>query len=263
MQESIFTINVCAANVYQGSDFDTPVLTQALMGESCPILEEREKWVLIRQADGYKGWVNRFYGISMPYEYKPNLICDDVLGMVYANPGLTMPLRELTFGSAVKGKKMDSGWYITLPDGTHGWTKDRFRREPRNASRENVVKIARRFLGVPYLWGGRSPQGFDCSGLVQTVFKAVGVDLPRDSKDQSGHFFQTVIDRENSLPGDLHFFGRDGIITHVAMETGGGQFIHSRGWVKEESFHAENPQFSGDLKAILMHSVSAARDLNS
>jgi peptidoglycan DL-endopeptidase CwlO len=84
------------------------------------------------------------------------------------------------------------------------------------------VAIAMRYLGVPYVWGGASPSGFDCSGLVMYVFAQVGVSLPHGSVAQYG--YGVPVSRGDLQPGDLVFFYDLG---HVGIYVGGGQFIHA------------------------------------
>jgi peptidoglycan DL-endopeptidase CwlO len=85
-----------------------------------------------------------------------------------------------------------------------------------------VVAIAMRYLGVPYVWGGASPSGFDCSGLTMYVYAQVGVSLPHNAAMQYG--YGSPVSRENLQPGDLVFFNALG---HVGLYIGGGQFIHA------------------------------------
>jgi len=95
---------------------------------------------------------------------------------------------------------------------------------PTRQPRSEVVNIARRYLGVPYRWGGTSPTtGFDCSGFTQHVFRQVGVNLPRVSRDQINAGQR--VNRADLQPGDLVFFGSP--IHHVGIYAGGGQMIHS------------------------------------
>jgi cell wall-associated NlpC family hydrolase len=109
----------------------------------------------------------------------------------------------------------------------------RVRRTPPGepAGTAEVIATAERFLGVPYLWGGCTPLGLDCSGFVQLVFALSGVGLPRDAYQQA--VCGRRVAREALAPGDLLFFGQDGSrdarVTHVALSHGGAGFIHARG----------------------------------
>jgi len=95
------------------------------------------------------------------------------------------------------------------------------------ASSGSVIKTARKYLGVPYVYGGESPKGFDCSGFTRYVFDKFGVDLPRTAQGQSS--VGTKITRSDLSPGDLVFFNteRSGSINHVGIYAGGNQFIHA------------------------------------
>ena len=93
--------------------------------------------------------------------------------------------------------------------------------------REELVRSARSFLGVPYLWGGASPEtGFDCSGLTMTVYQLSGLDLPRTSREQ--YTAGNPVELSSLEKGDLVFFAPGGDkISHVGIYTGNGQFIHA------------------------------------
>ncbi len=88
-----------------------------------------------------------------------------------------------------------------------------------------IIATAKKYMGVPYLWGGTTPAGFDCSGFVQYVFKQHGIQLPRVSRDQ--YKVGTYVSKANLKPGDLVFFGSGGTVSHLGIYMGDGQFIHA------------------------------------
>lgn len=95
----------------------------------------------------------------------------------------------------------------------------------------DVAKTAHKYLGTPYKSGGRSPKGFDCSGLVWFVYKQYGVKLPVSSSDQSEAGFK--VSKKKMQPGDLIFFKTKGRIHHVGIYVGGGKMIHAPGLGKK------------------------------
>lgn len=99
---------------------------------------------------------------------------------------------------------------------------------PASANGQLVVDTAKKYLGIPYVYGGSSPSGFDCSGLVQYVFRELGVSINRVAADQTAH--GTPISKENLQPGDVVFFhntARYSTINHVGIYVGDGNFIHA------------------------------------
>jgi cell wall-associated NlpC family hydrolase len=98
---------------------------------------------------------------------------------------------------------------------------------PSDVAGSKVVEEAKQYVGAPYRMGGTTRTGFDCSGLVVTVFEKFGIAIPRTSQDQSA--FGTKIDRSRLEPGDLVFFRTAGStkITHVGIYSGKGEFIHA------------------------------------
>ena len=252
---SYFIINTAVANVYKEASHNSAVVTQALIGESCRILDSMDKWYLIRQWDGYEGWIYYFHGIESKTKYEPTLILKDLFGTVIS-PDKEEIISHLVFGNQVVAEEKHDGYKIILPDGRKGFSHNNFGENRKQSSREEIVKTASRFLGIPYLWGGKTPYGFDCSGLVQTVFKSNGIELPRDGSEQAEFFTNYKIDEENIEPGDLLFFGENNEVTHVAISTDGLNFINARGFVQEESIDEKNPQFNRNLRNLFLNAVS-------
>lgn len=117
------------------------------------------------------------------------------------------------------------------------------------ARRESLKNTALRFLGVPYLWGGTTPKGFDCSGLVQRVFRLNGILIPRDS-DMQARFgrARTPGGADELRGGELLFFGNSPAqITHVAISLSEGLFVHAHGQVRINALLPDHPLFDGRL----------------
>ncbi len=252
---SYFIINTAVANVYKEASHNSAVVTQALLGESCRILEHKDQWYRIKQWDGYEGWMYYFYGIESKVEYKPTMVMQDMFGTVVSSDKEKM-ISHLVFGSNVQAEEKQDGFDIKLPDGRKGFSYNNFNDMVKKASREDIVNTANRFLGIPYLWGGKTPYGIDCSGLVQTVFKLLGIKLPRDAYQQAEFFTNNKITGDNIEIGDLLFFRENGKVTHVAISTGGLDFINARGFVQEESIDEKSPQFNRNLRNLFFHAIN-------
>ena len=119
-----------------------------------------------------------------------------------------------------------------------------------------LLEIAYRYIGAPYLWGGRSPFGIDCSGFVQIVFKMMGLMLPRDASQQVNHGVTINFVSEAKI-GDLAFFGNEeGDLTHVGIVTEDEHIIHASGKVRIDKldhqgiFNSETKQYTHKLRLI-------------
>jgi cell wall-associated NlpC family hydrolase len=133
---------------------------------------------------------------------------------------------------------------VELPDGRRGFLPSAALAPPRRPTLEARVAS---LLGTPYLWGGRTPAGYDCSAFVQQVLLEQGVSLPRDARDQ-WRASRRLTGRAEPRPGDLAFFRRTGEpASHVGLALGGGYFAHCRGRVAVASVDATNPLCDKDL----------------
>jgi hypothetical protein len=112
-----------------------------------------------------------------------------------------------------------------------------------------IAEAAKQFLNVPYVWGGKTPFGLDCSGLVQLVLNLAGFSFPRDAWQQAEIGEELVFEKSRPEPeeGDLLFFRRaENRIHHVGISLGGSQFIHASEWVRIESLSPAHPDFAED-----------------
>ena len=255
MKQKYFTVNASVVNIYSDPDFKSAVVTQGLLGESCVIMDSKGDWFNVNQWDCYSGWIHKHQGILTDKTYDANLTVFEMDGVVTKEREKTV-IRDLTFGNNLNGKPMSGGFSVTLPDGEKGWTSTLLGRMTEQPTRKSIIRLARSFMGVPYLWGGKSPHGFDCSGYIQTIYKTFNIELPRDAHQQADHFKESTITMEQAKQADLHFFKTRGKITHVALAEENGYFLHAQGWVKEESFDSRAPNFNSELKNKYACSVS-------
>lgn len=166
----------------------------------------------------------------------------------------------LPLGSLVAVERLSQGAArIRTPDGSAGYMRSsrlaRLRagrvgppRPPAPARAKAVLDgLIREVVGTPYLWGGRSTFGFDCSGLVQAAYEFLGIGLPRDSGDQAlrGRRLKSL---GRLRPLDLIFFGKTDGIDHVAIHLGGLSILHSSGHVRLQSLEPGAPDFRDDLR---------------
>jgi cell wall-associated NlpC family hydrolase len=169
----------------------------------------------------------------------------------------SLPVSDLVVGTPVVAEPGAArGWtHVELPDGRQGFVrKTDLETLPRGRrmSRERLISTGLRFIGIPYLWGGNTPKGFDCSGLVQRIFRLNGMILPRDS-DQQARFgrHRAVAGPRDLVPGDLVFFGRnEGTITHVGLVLPDGKFLHAYGQVRINSLDPTDESYDPGLASI-------------
>jgi len=254
--------NVGTAPVFKEPSMKSEQTTQIILGETFDVLEIfKEEWVRIRlHFDGYIGWAYRPQVVLMDGEKFSNYIGKRKvqfkanIGFIRSKPDInSTALRDVVVCSPLNVIEEKGKWLmVELPDNTYGWVeKDEVRPfKIKRAGADNIIKTAMRFLGVSYLWGGKTPKGFDCSGFVQTVFRINGIFLPRDSDMQWRAGKYVGKNFEKFKKGDLLFFSSDGDrITHVGIYTGRDmEIIHSSGFVRLNSLDRESELFSERLE---------------
>jgi len=204
------------------------MVNQVLFGEHFKALEIRKKWSKIRLAhDSYEGWICNKQWLELSEEdYKQldkdvSTITTDILDIITKNQhqpiviGSILPFYKS--GHALINNEMYKFDGLTTP----GFVK-----------KEKILENAFIYLNAPYLWGGRSPLGIDCSGLTQMVYRLQGIDLPRDAYQQA-KVGTTLSFVEESEPGDLAFFdNNEGKVTHVGIILKDNHIIHASGKVR-------------------------------
>ncbi len=199
------------------------MVSQMLYGELLTVLDQSGKWSRIKlEEDGYEGWIstNQFRPISEEdFFQSQNRIRRYNLDLVEYVWDTNNALIPITLGASIHNT-------ILLNHGFDGnFSGPEFRKD-------NLLNTAQAYLNAPYLWGGKTPFGIDCSGFVQMVYRLNNIALPRDASDQSleGEVLSFI---EETEPGDLAFFDNpDGKIIHVGMVMPNNYIIHAHGQVR-------------------------------
>jgi gamma-D-glutamyl-L-lysine dipeptidyl-peptidase len=232
------------------------MVTQILFGETYQILREEVGWVYVKlDYDDYEGWIDSKMVSDIP---------ERELEFIKKSPAWIVPINQVKI--------------VTEPDKysrfVTGGSRIVFNGQDRNSFVINnkeyyltgsvspgkktapIQEAAMTFLNTPYLWGGRTFYGIDCSGLVQVVFKILGVKMPRDASQQK-EVGETINFVEEAKPGDLAFFDNDnGEIVHVGICMGRGEIIHSSGEVRIDKldhqgiFNQVKKQYTHKLRVI-------------
>lgn len=247
--------------------------TQALMGTPVRILKVAENgYYLVQTPDNYIGYVE-IPGIfpvtendKNKWEQQTKIIFTQLYGTVFSeNDEKSLPVSDIVAGDRLvlvgeKGKFFQ----VQYPSGKKGFVLKKYAQKfddwvaQNKPTYENILATGQRLLGVPYLWGGTSIKGVDCSGFIRTIFYLNGVLLPRDASQQArvgekiDIYENGVFNVDKALKtlqrGDLLFFGtkrEDGSdkVTHVAMYMGNGRFIQSSGSVRMSDFSPSSPDY--------------------
>lgn len=205
------------------------MVSQLLFGETVRILKtEGDLWVKIRSLhDGYEGWMTNTLLSPVEKEFantRSRYVSADLLCLATAGgQQINIPVgSSLPFFENGKGK---------LGTADFQFTGNYYNRDEQVPGPELVNQLTRPWLNAPYLWGGRTPLGVDCSGFVQVIFKMMGIDLPRDAWQQAQEG-KPVKNFGDARPGDLAFFDNREEIVHVGILLGDDQIIHASGKVR-------------------------------
>jgi hypothetical protein len=252
-------VSIAALDLRRLPDHRSEMRSQLLLGERVRILTRTPhgRWARVENAsDRYRGWVRTWGLLEMPedqaqdWERRAQGRVAVPMAEVRAHPGAGAMLTPVFWNSRVAvTERSGAHRQIELPDGRRGWVGAGALRSARRPA-GTLVSLLSRFEGVPYLWGGRTPLAFDCSGFVQQVLCARNVPLPRDA-DEQFRFCEPVTARR-ARPGDLVFFGRPGTrVGHVGILRGGGLFVHARGTVHIGSLDPHQTLYDQELAATV------------
>src|SRR5271157_1203586 len=204
------------ANMYSKPSEDADVVSQAIYGSNVGLVERQEGWARIRTADDYTGWTplrallpGKAYAASGRVAEVASLFAH-----IYRERSVTAhaPLLTVPFESRLEVVAEPPGqarWLqVRLPDDRAGWVQaGDVSLDPKLLSIAETLEFSKRFLGLPYTWGGTSSYGYDCSGFSQMLGRRRGVTMPRDAQPQAEWSGVSSVDRRHLEPGDLLFFG--------------------------------------------------------
>jgi hypothetical protein len=227
------------ANMYSRAARDADVVSQAIYSTNVSILEEQKGWLHVRTPDAYTGWLpssaavrRATYGAGGGRVAQVSSLFASLYrekDITEHQPVITVPL-EARLEVIAGPVGTDGRWIeVRLPDERTAWVQagDVSFDAPKLSTAE-TIEYSRRFLGLPYLWGGTSTFGYDCSGYMQMLCRRRGVLIPRDADQQAAWEGMEKVAFDQLQPGDLLYFGpRPEKITHTGMYIGNGEFINA------------------------------------
>ena len=271
-------INVSVAPIRDRSSHTAQMVDQAIMGNWVKILVENEDWYLIQTHYKYVGWItksavhkctnNFLYNWNEKARYR----IKKLNSIIYSKPHMSsIPISDGVLNNRLNVTKDLVDWSeVILPDGRVGFIQKQdleLMTQNKDLSDQTsiVISIALSMKGVPYLWGGNSSKGNDCSGFTQTAFMASGIQLPRDARQQA-KVGKPIID-DQLKEGDLLFFGTGDRITHVGISMGGDKFIHQgsklEGKVDIHSLHPDSPLYNSYRKGTFLFAKRVIEESNN
>ncbi|MHB0755245.1 C40 family peptidase [Polaribacter sp. M15] len=248
--------------------------TQALLGMPLKVYDKKGDFYRVQTPDHYISWVDKG-GITRmtkdeftTWNTSEKVIFTQNFGYVYTNPKFETIVSDITLGGVLRLLRNEKEYYfVKYPDDRKGYIKkeeamiygawlqsNSFYKDTEIAQRQkNIAQYAKEMLGFPYLWGGTSSKGMDCSGFTKMVYLMNGFIIPRDASQQvqAGQIVDAALKFEGLEKGDLLFFGKKATadkkqkVTHVGIWLGNAkmEFIHASGNVHLSSMDEKQPHY--------------------
>lgn len=257
-------INLSVADIRTKGNFSAEMATQALLGTPIRVLQ-KDGWCRIQTPDQYIGWTQPATFKAMTKEefndwtQSPKVIFTDYFGFAYQYPDKEkQTVSDLVAGNILKYEGEEGDFYkVSYPDKRKAYIfksqSEKYNEWSASLrpSGENFVKKSFGMIGIPYVWGGTSVKGMDCSGFTKTVLFLHGIILMRDASQQvnTGTPIDISTGYDNLQVGDLMFFGKKAEngkkerIRHVAFYIGNNEFIHASGCIRTGSLDSSKPNY--------------------
>ena len=233
------------------------MVTQLLFGEHFEIIHKEKNWYHIRCAyDSYECWIDKKQCHEISKETFNKLSKATITPSLDLIQIITNTTDKFSFPIVIGSSLPNFGNNECDIENNKYHYEGQLAEKTKKPQKNSLIEYAYMFLNTPYLWGGRSPFGIDCSGFTQIVYKLSGIKIKRDASEQVGQgvAFDFV---EEALPGDLAFFGnKEGKIIHVGIILANNQIIHASGKVRIDTldhhgiFNVEMKKYSHKLRII-------------
>jgi gamma-D-glutamyl-L-lysine dipeptidyl-peptidase len=272
-------VSLSVINLRKTPEHSSEMVSQSILGTPLKILKSDNDWLLVQTPDKYIAWTEKSSvqvmneKVVINWRNSPRLIFMDNSGWIYESPDEKEVISDVVAGCIMKNDGVSAKHFkVILPDEREGFVRKHsvldfeIWKNDMVITGQKVYKYASSLMGLPYLWGGTSTKGVDCSGFVQTVYFLNGIILSRDASLQALHGSMVDIKGgwNNLETGDLLFFGSvrnsKQRVTHVAIYKGDSEFIHSSGRVMINSLDSTRVNFSRYRKNSLL---SARRIIGS
>lgn len=270
-QQEWGVVNVSVCNTRSHADYNAGMETQGLLGMPVQLLDAQDEWTKVRTPEGYESWTLTacLHACDRRELTRWNTARQVVVTALYAQSyerpsRKAQPVSDLVAGNRLVLLGAKHGYYrVAYPDGRQAYVAkrdamplDRWRSTLSRAP-QDILATAHRFMGVPYMWGGTSPKGVDCSGFVRTVLYMHDIIAPRNAGQMAlvGERIQVQPDYSNLQPGDLLFFSFPGQsrVIHVALYVGDKRFVHALGDVHLGSFDPSDPLYDAYHAQTLLY----------
>ncbi len=242
--------------------YSSEMVSQVLMGMPVNILDKSESWLRIQTPEGYIGWMSGSVQRLSQQELKeylaqPKIIVTNLYAQSYSKPNIhSQPVSDIVVGDMLRIKDEKKDFYhVIYPDGREAFVDKHNAQNIESwhkgivVNGKSIVETAKQLMGVPYVWGGTSSKGLDCSGFTKMVYWLHGIIIARDASQQvkNGVEIDSIGKFDEAQMGDLVFFGTKATgdnpkerVVHVGIYIGNQEFIHASDYIHISSFNPDS-----------------------